>query len=239
MAESASVQRTGPILLLDIGSTLVDGPRRGPATGIAESLGFDDEQRRALRDALMTTELETPEAACALLESHFAVDPVAARSAMKKAWEAQSRAAQPVPGALAALERFRAEGWRLGLVSNIWQPYFCAVRRYFGAFFDACIPPRLQLLSYRFGARKPGPGIFLAALDRAAVRPAEAVMVGDSYFDDIQPAAKLGISTVWVQSRPRREEDAMSRVGNESVSRPTLTVPSLDALDSQLLPCAP
>jgi putative hydrolase of the HAD superfamily len=44
---------------------------------------------------------------------------------------------------------------------------------------------------------KPDPRIFEIALARAGVGPAEAVMVGDSWENDIQGARAAGVRAVW------------------------------------------
>jgi putative hydrolase of the HAD superfamily len=48
------------------------------------------------------------------------------------------------------------------------------------------------------GIGKPAPEIFLAALDHAGTRPAEAVHVGDHLTDDIEGANGVGMHTIWV-----------------------------------------
>ena len=45
---------------------------------------------------------------------------------------------------------------------------------------------------------KPMPHIFRAALQRLAVRPQEAVMIGDSPTSDIQGAQGVGLKTIWL-----------------------------------------
>jgi HAD superfamily hydrolase (TIGR01549 family) len=47
------------------------------------------------------------------------------------------------------------------------------------------------------GVQKPDVGLFRAALDRARVRPEEAVMVGDSWEMDVTGAHASGIRAVW------------------------------------------
>jgi HAD superfamily hydrolase (TIGR01509 family) len=49
------------------------------------------------------------------------------------------------------------------------------------------------------GLRKPDPAIFRLALDRLGVHAGEAVMIGDSLGNDIQPAKALGLTTVWLR----------------------------------------
>ncbi|MBR6186555.1 MAG: HAD-IA family hydrolase [Clostridia bacterium] len=53
--------------------------------------------------------------------------------------------------------------------------------------------------SFDVGLKKPDPAIFYLALDRANVRPGEAVMIGDRLDNDVFPAKALGMKTVWVR----------------------------------------
>jgi HAD superfamily hydrolase (TIGR01509 family) len=184
---------TPPALaIFDIGNTLVRGPGRGPAKRLAEVLGLDAERRRALRDALMTRPFERPEEVAAFLGRPDA------EPAVTELWRAQEHEAEPVEGALGALAALSDDGVRLALVSNIWRPYLTSVRRHFGAFFDAHIPEELQLFSFQVGRAKPDAAMFTRALAVARVSPADAVMVGDTYDEDIAPAAALGMRTIHV-----------------------------------------
>ena len=54
------------------------------------------------------------------------------------------------------------------------------------------------VISEEFGAAKPDPTIFQAALDRAGVPPDRAIFVGDSPEFDMQGARAAGIPAVWV-----------------------------------------
>ena len=49
-------------------------------------------------------------------------------------------------------------------------------------------------------ALKPAPAMFEAALDCAAVSPAQAVHVGDDPIRDVQGAADVGMRTVWLNA---------------------------------------
>ena len=49
------------------------------------------------------------------------------------------------------------------------------------------------------GVAKPDLRIFQIALERAVCKPEEAVMVGDRIDNDIIPAKKLGMKTVWIK----------------------------------------
>ena len=84
---------------------------------------------------------------------------------------------RPVAGALAAVERFAAQGLALAVVSN----------------WDVGLSEKLGPLASRFGcvvtsadagAPKPDPAVFLAALERLGVEPARALHIGDEQGDE-------------------------------------------------------
>lgn len=54
-------------------------------------------------------------------------------------------------------------------------------------------------LSEEIGLAKPQPEFFQHLLDQAKCAAAEAVMIGDRIDNDITPAAKLGMRTIWVK----------------------------------------
>ena len=56
------------------------------------------------------------------------------------------------------------------------------------------------------GAAKPAPHMFRAGLTHAAALPHQMIHVGDTPIDDIDGAAQLGISTIWVNLDRRSEE---------------------------------
>lgn len=57
----------------------------------------------------------------------------------------------------------------------------------------------LVIASAEEGVEKPNPEIFKIALERANCLPENAVMVGDRIDNDILPAKKLGLKTIWVK----------------------------------------
>lgn len=62
-----------------------------------------------------------------------------------------------------------------------------------GQYFD------VVMASAEAGCAKPDPKIFTMALNKAGCEPSEAFMVGDRLDNDIIPAKKLGMKTVWVR----------------------------------------
>ena len=57
----------------------------------------------------------------------------------------------------------------------------------------------LVVASAEEGVAKPDLQIFQIALDRANCKPEESVMVGDRIDNDIIPANKIGMTTVWIR----------------------------------------
>lgn len=109
---------------------------------------------------------------------------------------------QPFPdaeGTLARLRRMRGpdnEPLRLGLLAN--QPLWIRQRmeewgllRFFA--------PELVIISDEVGVGKPTPEIFQFALYRAGAPPADAVMIGNDFRNDILPAKTLGWHTFWLR----------------------------------------
>jgi HAD superfamily hydrolase (TIGR01509 family) len=235
MAKAGRDAGDGTVVFLDIGATLVAADVEGPASRIGARLGISREGRHALRRALMTTDFREPGEVAAHLVDSLGIESSLAAQVSREIWESQEGDARPLPGAPEALARLVSEDRRLGLISNIWRPYLDSVRRHYGALFDAHVKPPLQLFSFQVGWAKPDPEIFAEALRRAGVGPERAVMVGDSYDEDIAPAAALGMRTVWVQTRPDDQAEAIASVGAGSAPAPTFTVASLDALDPGLL----
>jgi len=83
----------------------------------------------------------------------------------------------------------------VALVSNFYGN-LSAVLHDFGiaSFFTAVIE------SAAVGVRKPQPAIFETGLNALHVQASEAVVIGDSYANDIYPAHGLGCTTVWLKN---------------------------------------
>jgi putative hydrolase of the HAD superfamily len=86
------------------------------------------------------------------------------------------------------LEELAANGYLLGAISNSHRS-LAAFTQHFK--LDALIGTTIS--SAEHGFMKPHRSIFEAALQRANVRPADAVMVGDSLKADIEGARAAGM----------------------------------------------
>lgn len=60
----------------------------------------------------------------------------------------------------------------------------------------------LVVASTEEGVSKPNPKIFEIALERAECKPCDAIMIGDRTDNDIVPAKKMGMTTVWMKKGP-------------------------------------
>jgi putative hydrolase of the HAD superfamily len=124
--------------------------------------------------------------------------------AMTEAWE-HAEHFELYEDALPVLEELRVQGLKLGLVSNTGRNLdeFVAHHR---LDVDAAIG------SGAFGRTKPHPTIFRAVLERLAIEPADAAMVGDSPEDDVEGAHAAGIEAAFLLDRDDRYPEIDDRL---------------------------
>jgi 2-haloalkanoic acid dehalogenase type II len=104
---------------------------------------------------------------------------------------------KPFPDTNPALERLRASGIQLGILSNVDSDLLAATRRHFTVPFDVIVTAD-QVRSY-----KPAPGHFRAARE-SIDSGARWLHAAQSNFHDIVPANAMGIPTAWVNRRGQR-----------------------------------
>lgn len=104
----------------------------------------------------------------------------------------------PEEGAGKALERLRAAGKRLAIVSNTPLP---------GRFYERILASYDLLrhfdslhFSYDLGSRKPSPVMLRRALAALGASPGDALMVGDRRAADVAAGRAAGVETVWIRS---------------------------------------
>ncbi len=123
---------------------------------------------------------------------------------MTKAWEHAAHF-ELYEDALPVLAELRAQGLKLGLVSNTGRDLEAFVAHH-RLDVDAAIG------SGAFGRTKPHPSIFEAVLGRLEVVPADAAMVGDSPEDDIDGARAAGIERAFLLDRDDRYPELEPRL---------------------------
>ncbi|MFK8083970.1 MAG: HAD family hydrolase [Granulosicoccus sp.] len=101
---------------------------------------------------------------------------------------------KPRTGAVAAINEFRKQGFRIGLVSNGKTPFQEKNFRALGlsSLFDTII------VSEAVGIRKPEKAIFELACRRVGADINTSVFIGDNPVADIQGASDAGMTTVFV-----------------------------------------
>lgn len=122
----------------------------------------------------------------------------AAIEALRAHWFAHSPGASVVAeGAMEAIDRLRARGIALGIVTNGAATTQEAKIDIIG------IRPRLTtvVVSETAGLRKPDAGIFEAALKRIGARAEETWFVGDHPVNDVLGAAGAGLTPVWLRGK--------------------------------------
>ena len=115
-------------------------------------------------------------------------------------------ARRPLDGAAALLEALRPHA-RIGIVTNNLLDEQRDKLSHCG------LAPWVDELiaSEDVGVSKPDPGIYRIALERMAVAAADAVMVGDSWANDVAGAIDAGIRAIWFN--PERKTAPAAPVG--------------------------
>ncbi len=105
------------------------------------------------------------------------------------------------------------EKYPMILVSNFYGNVETVVNEFqLGPFFQDIVE------SASVGIRKPDPRIYKIGVDRLGIRPDETVVVGDSFYKDIEPARKIGCKTIWFKG-----EGWTDRTYDESIPDKVIT----------------
>ena len=127
------------------------------------------------------------------------VDAATLRRAEVVFFEPEVHHSRLYPAALEILERLRAMGLRIGMISNATSHGLIVeitARHRIDAYFNPLVS------SAGHGKLKPHPDIFTHVLDTWAVRAQHAVMVGDTLAADIAGAHAVGMRSILVDIEP-------------------------------------
>lgn len=124
-----------------------------------------------------------------------------------------------VPGALGDLV---ARGWRLAILSNTDPDLLAA------SIVNIGVQPELAITAAEAGSYKPAHGHWILFRERSGADPGRHVHVGASLLHDIEPAAELGIPTVWI-----------NRLGEKTDLPMAAELPDLSGLPATLEKLAP
>jgi len=101
------------------------------------------------------------------------------------------------PDTLDALRRVRAEGVKVAVASNLALPYAAPLKALLGDLVD------VWHLSFAEGAIKPDRAFYAGLTAKLGCEPAELLMVGDTWRDDIVGAVEAGSRARWVDREGR------------------------------------
>jgi putative hydrolase of the HAD superfamily len=133
------------------------------------------------------------------LERCGAADDTVAHAIGRDFAERRRRRMQLFPETLACLQRWRARGVPLALVTNgdaaeqRWKIQTYGLAPFFGA----------MVIEGEFGAGKPDEIVYRHALQALGVRPEETWMVGDHLEFDVDAPQQLGVRGVWIDRAGR------------------------------------
>ena len=213
----------------------MDGPPESPGSRLASELGLDSKDKEVINSFLFTRNLQSGRELIEAFHAHFPGLTPDADQKIARIWQAQLTDGYVIEGAFNIINRLAAAGYRLGIISNIWKPYFTCFKNLFSNYMEHF---KVIILSYKVGTTKPDASIFKRAMakfglydqTRGMVAPERACMVGDSYYHDVAPAVKLGMRTVWILQNQGRELPFMRDVLLKKKLSPDITVPALDEL---------
>jgi putative hydrolase of the HAD superfamily len=132
------------------------------------------------------------------------------------------RFAYSFDGMTETLNKIRAQGWKIGIVSN-GQTHI-QMRTLLALNLDRLVDA--YLISETVELRKPDPEIFALAARKLSAFPSNCVFVGDAPEADIVGAQRVGMKTVWFPNGAHWPE--------ELKPKPDATIYSLSELDGVL-----
>jgi 2-haloacid dehalogenase len=99
---------------------------------------------------------------------------------------------RPFPEVPASLGRLREDGWRLAILSNTDADYLDA------SLSSIDVPVDERVVASDIGSYKPAFAHWETFFRRTGADRARSVHVAASLFHDVEPAAALGLSCVWI-----------------------------------------
>ncbi len=202
------------IACFDIGSTLIDG-KSSPVRYLMKTLKLPLCVKNTLSQFLFTTRIEEPRKLAIFLNTEFNISKALAERTAIDLWDEQIKNTFTIPGAIESIQRLEAAGIPIAYISNIWRPFYIGFER------EKTFKHR-TFLSFKLGLSKPNPEIYQYALKAMHELPENAVMIGDTYKNDILPALSIGMKTIWILHRPVQERNDLVRVLNHDSPSPNL-----------------
>ncbi len=177
-------------LFIDVGMTLLGGPNESPATFICNLLGIPLENKRIVSRIVFCRDVTSSEELVDLLKSELEVNIKDAQSlAIRDFWDSQMKACQPLEGAKAFCDDIIALGIDYYIVSNLWPPFYDALKAHLNAFANNA---NGLFLSYKIGSCKPSDEFYSYVYSAVSVPAKDILMIGDSMNNDMKPCIERG-----------------------------------------------
>ena len=198
------------VIFFDIGHTLVRGTKPSARRLLAADLALSEKEAKRAGRLVMTHYSQSPSALAGALKQVLPNRSEAEiRSSLEKLWDRQIADVAEIDGATPLLRSLKNSGFKLGVLSNIWHPFYEGLRRSCSEMLELI---DYQVLSYRTGHKKPDLRLFRYALQKADASASSCWMVGDTYELDMAPALKIGMHTVWLLTHPDREKSTIAQL---------------------------
>ncbi|RMG41478.1 MAG: HAD family hydrolase [Methanobacteriota archaeon] len=121
-------------------------------------------------------------------------------------WDEFIRVIKPFPHVMEFLKRRSEEGIMLGIITNMSAEV--QLRKLHALEIDGHF--EIMVTSEEVGKEKPHPHIFLHALNKLKIPPQKAIMIGDSYEADYEPAKFLEMQAILLDHRNKyRNKEAL------------------------------
>ncbi len=151
-----------------------------------------------------------------------AVEPINLHRAVEIRLKQIRHALEPKPDAIATVMQLKANGHKVGLLSNcsieipiLWQ------ETPFAKLMDTVV------FSSRVGLKKPDPRIFALACDRLGVTPGVCLYVADGENHELAAAAKVGLHSVLLRNSSRDNNREVLREAREWQGDTVETLPEV------------
>lgn len=192
-------------VLFDFWGTLVENGTRSPTREAQKIMRARMHYRQfivAFEDAFFTKKWTTQEEGFRSVFERLNIRPhPIAVEKLVGLWNKNKLLATLYPDTLEVLQTLKDKGYKLGLLSNTdnFSVDFVLDKFKLRDMFDVVV------LSYDVGLLKNNPKMFEMALEKLDIKPADAIMVGDSLETDIPGAKAAGVEAILVDRRGMRE----------------------------------
>jgi putative hydrolase of the HAD superfamily len=128
----------------------------------------------------------------------------------------QDKSPRLFPHVRETLELLAAKPYRLAIISNGSRTK--QEQQIKLLHLQSLFPTEHLFSSQNEGIRKPNPHLFKQALQTMGISPAQAVMVGDSWNNDITGAANAGMDAIWLhQAAADQKQSSQRKLGSRKV----------------------